>query len=69
MNEQRQNFLDSIALVSFIIGIMNYDENVDQSTMSSAIQTAVEDIHAHLRLQDEKIDKIFEILRGEQNDG
>lgn len=69
MNEQRQSFLDSIALVSFIIGLLNYDENVDQSTMSNAIQNAVEDIHAHLRRQDEKIDKIFEILRGEQNDG
>ena len=57
--------LDVLAVISFIIGWFNFFENVDQSTMQDAIQEAVDDIHKHLLSQDEKIDKIIDMLGGE----
>lgn len=56
----RSDFLDALAVVSFIIGLANYSENVDQSEMSETVKTAVDDIHAHLAKQDEKIAEIYE---------
>lgn len=57
--------LDVLAVISFIIGWFNFFENADQSTMQDAIQEAVDDIHKHLLSQDEKIDKIIDMLGGE----
>lgn len=56
----RSDFLDALAVVSFIIGLANYSENVDQSEMSETVKAAVDDIHAHLAEQDEKIARIYE---------
>ena len=64
-----QNLLDSIALVSFFLGLANYDENVSQSQVQTLIDTALGDIHSHLINQDikmkaieEKLDKLLEVL-------
>lgn len=64
-----QNLLDSIALVSFILGLANYDENVSQSLVQELIDKALGDIHNHLEQQDikmkaieEKLDKLLEVL-------
>lgn len=54
--------LDLLSVVSFAIGLANYAENVDQSTMQDAIKSAARDIHAHLQEQDEKINHIMEVL-------
>lgn len=59
--------LDLLSVVSFAIGLANYAENVDQSTMQDAIKSAVRDIHAHLQEQDEKINHIMEVLDNAQN--
>lgn len=59
--------LDLLSVVSFAIGLANYTENVDQSTMQDAIKSAVGDIHAHLQEQDEKINHIMEVLDNAQN--
>ena len=59
--------LDLLSVVSFAIGLANYAENVDQSTMQDAIKSAVRDIHAHLQEQDEKINHIMEVLDNAQD--
>lgn len=59
------SLLDAMALVSFFVGLANYDENVDQSSMNKTVKQAVDDIHYHLSVQDEKICKILAKLGGD----
>lgn len=60
MNDREQfTILDAMTIVSFMIGLANYGENVDQSTMSKTVQAAVDDIHIHLADQDEKLYKLL----------
>lgn len=60
MNDREQfTILDAMTIVSFVIGLANYGENVDQSTMSKTVQAAVDDIHRHLADQDEKLSKLL----------
>ena len=61
MNENL-TLLDLLTIISFIIGVANYEENVDQSTMQSTVQQAVNEIHDHLELQDRKLQNILELL-------
>lgn len=60
------SLLDAMALISFFVGIANYDENVDQSSMNKTVKQAVDDIHKHLAIQDEKIDLLLSKLEGGQ---
>ena len=62
-------FLDSLALISFIVGILNYEENLTQSDkqdlqdqLNSKIDLLLKEIHSHLKEQDKKLDKIMEAL-------
>lgn len=66
MDSKQYDLLDAITMVSFIIGLLNYGENVDQTTMNDAVQSAVQDIHEHLAEQDEKITKILQLLEDEK---
>nr|DAJ19460.1 MAG TPA: hypothetical protein [Podoviridae sp. ctgHy19] len=60
MNDREQfTILDAMTIVSFMIGLANYGENVDQSAMSKIVQGAVDDIHRHLADQDEKLSKLL----------
>ena len=60
MNDREQfTIMDAMTIVSFLIGLANYGENVDQSTMSKTVQAAVDDIHIHLADQDEKLSKLL----------
>lgn len=61
------SLLDAMALVSFLVGLSNYDENVDQSSMNKTVKQAVDDIHYHLSIQDEKIHEILAKLGGGTN--
>ena len=54
-------FLDILSIVNFAIGLQNLDMNIDQSDLEGVVR----DIHAHLQMQDQKID---EILRRLDND-
>lgn len=54
--------LDAIAITSFIVGLANYEENVDQSALNETVSSAVSDIHDHLKVQDEKLNKILRML-------
>lgn len=68
MGSKQYDLLDAITMVSFIVGLLNYGENVDQTTINSTVQSAVNDIHDHLSEQDAKITKILQLLEG-KNDG
>ena len=57
-----QNLLDTLALVGFVIGLANYDENVSQSQIQQLIDAALGDIHNHLQEQDAKLNRIIEVL-------
>lgn len=60
MNDREQfTILDAMTIASFMIGLANYGENVDQSAMSKIVQGAVDDIHRHLADQDEKLSKLL----------
>ena len=62
-------FLDTINLISFMIGIMNLNENLTQGDkqdllkiFSQKADDLLTEIHSHLKEQDIKIDKILEEL-------
>lgn len=76
MENGKQNFFDVLNLMSFVIGLMNLNENLTQGdkqdiikNLSEKSDTILKEIHSHLEKQDEKIDKIIEILGGVQSDG
>lgn len=62
MGESEFSFLDILSILSFALSVANYEENIDQSSMSQTVNTAVDDIHNHLNEQDGKIDKIINML-------
>ena len=57
-------FMDALAMVSFMIGLANYSENVDQSQLQDTLAVAMSEIHGHLQTQDLKIDHILSLLEG-----
>lgn len=65
------NFLDILSVLSFVIGIMNYDENLSQSDKDDMIQEfndRAEDLLVRLEddleEQNKMLREILEILRG-----
>lgn len=56
--------MDSMAFISFLIGLANYGENLDQSKAQEMLNGVLEELHGHLREQDKKIDVILERLEG-----
>ena len=69
MNQHQQNFEYNLALASFILGIMNYQENLTQNDKqelmdnSSKIQDQIiNKIDSHLEIQDRKINEILKRL-------
>ena len=56
------DLLDVLSVLSFLIGIMNLDENISQGDLQDKAQLILDEIHGHLQTQDEKIDKILEVL-------
>ena len=70
--------LDILNVLSFIIGLKNLDLNIDQNDMdnqtreidkraSELVNNAIAEIHQHLEKQDQKINKILEVLQVENN--
>lgn len=60
-----QNILDTMAIVSFMISLANYEENIDQTFLQNVLNEAIADIYSHLEKQDKKIDYIIELLERE----
>ena len=63
----RDNLLEAVTMVSFIMSLANYSENLDQSSAQDMLNNVVKDIHEHLQQQDDKIDKILKLLGGSDN--
>lgn len=62
-------FLDCLALMSFFLGVVNYDENLSQTDkqdlmeeLSKKSDQLLQDIHTHLADQDVKINLIIKLL-------
>ena len=60
----KSNMLDAMAVVGFLIGVANYEENLSQSDVQDMIKGALRNVHEHLEKQDNKIDHIIELLEG-----
>ena len=65
-------FLDNLAIVSFIIAVINLDENLGQSDkqelqndLAKKSEAILAEIHQHLEEQDKKLDKILEVLKND----
>ena len=68
MNEQDQlSFIDLLSIMSFCIGVMNLDLNITAEDIDSQTQTILNDIHAHLKEQDNKLDEIKRRLDNEED--
>lgn len=68
-NNGEFTFLDTITIISFIIGLINLDENLTQSDkqdlqkeLSGQAKKLLNEIHGHLEIQDEKLDSIINML-------
>lgn len=62
MSNKQYDFLDIIALASFVVGMANYEENVGQTQVNDLVKGAVDVINKHLEIQDQKLDFILEKL-------
>lgn len=67
--ENNNNFLDLVNIASFVLGVMNLQENLTQSDKQDIVDrldkesdVILNKIHDHLEEQDKKIDRILEIL-------
>ena len=67
-------FVDMISLMSFAIGLENLDLNVTQNDIEAQtadldarvnekIHDMLTEIHTHLRTQDDKLDRIMEMIK------
>nr|DAG40423.1 MAG TPA: hypothetical protein [Caudoviricetes sp.] len=68
--DERQQFtiMDVLNIISFYIGLKNLDLNFTQDMAGKMLDTAVNDIHAHLKEQDEKLALIMRELGVEYNE-
>jgi hypothetical protein len=67
------DLLDILNILSFVIGILNYNENLTQGDKQELMQTfdkqaqqILSEIHQHLEQQDMKIDRILKQLEGQK---
>lgn len=58
----KYDLLDILSMISFAIGVANYQENIGQSQLQKIVNDALTEIHGHLEKQDENIKRIMEIL-------
>lgn len=72
-NNGQLTMLDWLSILSFAVGLQNLDLNVSQQDIQNQtqdlytqfnkqIKTALSEIHSHLEKQDDKIDKILQLL-------
>lgn len=69
-NRNELEFMDILNIMSFIIGMMNYGENMTQGdkqdimhSLDNQTQTLLENIHNHLTEQDRKLEEIQNDIR------
>ena len=68
MNRQL-DLLDTLNIMSFVIGLMNLNENLTQGDkqelmeeLSNKADLLLKEIHNHLEEQDKKLDRIMKML-------
>ena len=61
MNE-RLDFIDILSILSFVVGLENLEENISQSDVQDIAQEILQEIHTHLKEQDEKLDIIMRYI-------
>lgn len=70
MDDTKQlDFMDILGVMSFVIGLMNFQENLTQGDKQELLQELgkkadllLKEIHGHLEIQDRKIDALLELL-------
>lgn len=67
---EQENFMNAIALLSFIIGIANYNENLSQSDkddimhrLDEKTNAMLERLEADLQKQNEMLEEILERIK------
>lgn len=55
-------FLDVVGLISFCIGLQNLGINLTQDDLSKEADRLLNEVHAHLQEQDQKINYIIKKL-------
>lgn len=65
-NNSQLSIADALGLVSFLLGIANYSENLSQTQFQDELHKAVQELHSHLESQDNKIDQILSLLQAQQ---
>ncbi len=75
MNNNQLSCLDTMNIMSFVIGLMNYNENLTQndkqellSEFNNKAEILLNEIHSHLEQQDKKLDTILARLEELSND-
>lgn len=66
-SQESFEFLDLITVLSFIMQIQNQSKIFDLHDVQNDNAKVAREIHAHLEQQDEKIDKILEVLHEREN--
>lgn len=66
-SQESFEFLDLITVLSFIMQIQNQSKIFDLHDVQNDNARVAQEIHAHLEQQDEKIDKILEVLHEREN--
>ena len=69
-NDNQLGLLDILSIMSFVISIMNLDENLGQSDkqelmeeLNNKTNKLLSELHKHLEVQDDKLDKIMEAIK------
>lgn len=60
--EEQLDFLDVLSIVSFAITMQNQNKLIGIQDVQKEVDRLLEEIHNHLNKQDEKINKILEVL-------
>lgn len=70
MNDQKEKFNSAVNVVSLVLALMNLQENLTQSDKQDIVDNLnkegdllLQEIHSHLKKQDEKIDRILSLLK------
>ena len=66
-SQESFEFLDLITVLSFIMQIQNQSKIFDLHDVQDDNARVAQEIHAHLKQQDKKIDKILEVLHEREN--
>lgn len=62
MRREEWSLMDALSIASFMIGLANLEQNLDQNQLQEALGRVVGDIHNHLQEQDDKLDQILSLL-------